>query len=200
MAESTPAELVLTGLRSYLLVTMLMLASCGNMADDLNPSSDDLRPGVVANSIGSQPGQKAADFSAPATNGTTFKLSDYLAGGPFASDAIVLYFTMWCPICISHTDNLLYNVIPQFQGRGTTTYVLVDYVSGSIASTTVSEAVNGYAGSVFTTIADENQTILTQLNGSMGKTVVMDAQGIIRMNEDYRTGTKLIQTLQHILP
>ncbi len=187
-------------IKVLLLTALLTLTACGNTLDDLNPSSDDLRPTVVANSSGSQPGQKAADFSAPATNGTTFKLSDYLAGGPFASDAIVLYFTMWCPICISHTDNLLYNVIPQFQGRGTTTYVLVDYVSGSIASTTVSEAVNGYAGSVFTTIADENQTILTQLNGSMGKTVVMDAQGIIRMNEDYRTGTKLIQTLQHILP
>ncbi len=186
--------------KSYLLITILMLTSCGNMADDLNPSSDDLRPSVVANSIGSQPGQKAADFSAPATNSTTFKLSDYLAGGPFASDAIVLYFTMWCPICISHTDNLLYNVIPQFQGRGTTTYVLVDYVSGSIASTTVSEAVNGYAGSIFTTIADENQSILTQLNGAMGKTIVINNAGIIQMNEEYRTGDKLISVLNNILP
>jgi len=186
--------------KPYLLITMLMLASCGNMADDLNPSSDDLRPTVVANSIGSQPGQKAADFSAPATNNTTFKLSDYLAGGPFASDAIVLYFTMWCPICIPHTDNLLYNVIPQFQGRGTTTYVLVDYVSGSIASTTVSEAVNGYAGSIFTTIADENQSILTQLNGAMGKTIVIDTQGVIQMSEDFRTGDNLIKALNRILP
>ncbi len=179
---------------------LLTLTACGNMADDLNPSGDDLRPTVVANSIGSQPLQKAADFSAPATNNTTFKLSDHLAGGPFASDAVVLYFTMWCPICLSHTDHLLFNIIPQFQGRGTTTYVLVDYVSGSIASTTVSEAVNGYAGSVFTTIADENQNILTQLNGAMGKTIVLDAQGIIQMNEDFRTGDNLIHTLNRILP
>jgi len=186
--------------KSYLLITILMFTSCGNMADDLNPSSKDLRPSVVANSIGSQPGQKATDFSAPATNGTNFKLSDYLAGGPFASDAVVLYFTMWCPICLSHTDHLLFNIIPQFQGRGTTTYVLLDYVSGSIASTTVSEAVNGYAGSIFTTIADENQTILTQLNGAMGKTIVIDKNGIIQMNEDFRTGDNLINTLNRILP
>ncbi len=179
---------------------LLTLTACGNMVDDLNPSGDDLRPTVVANSIGSQPLQKAADFAAPATNNTTFKLSDYLAGGPFAADAVVLYFTMWCPICLSHTDHLLFNIIPQFQGRGTTTYVLVDYVSGSIASTTVSEAVNGYAGSVFKTIADENQSILTQLNGAMGKTIVIDAQGVIQMNEDFKTGAKLISVLNNLLP
>jgi len=187
-------------IKMLMLFAALTLSACGNMADDLNPSGNDLRPTVVANTIGAQPGQIAADFSAPATNGTTFKLSDYLAGGPFASDAVVLYFTMWCPICISHTDHLLYNIIPQFQARGKTTYVLVDYVSGSIASTTVSEAVNGYAGSVFTTIADENQSILTQLEGAMGKTIVIDSAGVIQMSEDFRTGDNLIQTLNRVLP
>ena len=187
-------------IKVLLLTALLTLSACGNTLDDLNPSSDDLRPTVIANSIGSQPGQKAADFFAPATDGTTFKLSDYLAGGTFSSDAVVFYFTMWCPICISHTDHLLFNIIPQFQGRGTTTYVLVDYVSGSIASTTVSEAVNGYAGSIFTTIADENQTILSQLNGAMGKTIVIDNNGIVQMNEDFRTGDNLIHTLNRILP
>jgi peroxiredoxin len=191
----------MTKLHHYvLLIPMLCLAACGNMADDLNPSNNDLRPNIVANSIGNQPGQIAADFSAPATNGTTFKLSDYLAGGAFTADAVVLYFTMWCPICLSHTDHMLYNIIPRFQGRGTVVYVLVDYVSGSIASTIVSEAVNGYAGSVFTTIADENQSILTKLNGAMGKTIVIDAQGVIQMSEDFRTGDNLINTLNRILP
>jgi len=183
-----------------LLISLLWLTACGNMADDLNPSGNDLRPSIVANSIGNQPGQIAADFSAPATNSTTFKLSDHLAGGAFAADAVVLYFTMWCPICLSHTDHMLYTIIPQFQGRGTVVYVLVDYVSGSIASTTVSEAVNGYAGSVFTTIADEKQSILTQLNGAMGKTIVIDAQGVIQMSEDFKTGTKLTNVLNNILP
>ncbi|MDQ7059150.1 MAG: redoxin domain-containing protein [Ghiorsea sp.] len=187
-------------IKVYGLAALLTLTACGNTFDDLKPSGDDLRPAVTANSIGSQPSQIAADFAAPATNGTSFKLSDYLVGGPFASDAVVLYFTMWCPICISHTDHMLYNIIPQFKTRGTVRYVLVDYVSGSISSTTVSEAVNGYAGSVFITIADQNQNILTQLNGAMGKTIVIDAQGIIQMNEDFRTGDHLINTLNRILP
>ncbi len=185
----------------YLLcVAMLFLAACGNMADDLNPSGEDLRPAVTANTTGSQPSQIAADFTAPATNGTTFKLSNHLLGGTMPADAVVLYFTMWCPICISHTDHILYNIIPQFQTRGTVRYVLVDYVSGSIASTTVSEAVNGYAGSVFTTIADENQSLLNQFQGAMGKTIVVDKNGVIQMNEDFRTGDNLINTLNTILP
>ena len=186
--------------KTYMLAALLMLTACGSTFDDLAPSGEDLRPSVTANTVGSQPSQISADFSAPATNGTTFKLSDYLTGGAFASDAVVLYFTMWCPICISHTDHILYNIIPQFQTRGTTVYVLVDYVSGSIASTTVSEAVNGYAGSVFTTIADENQSLLNQFQGAMGKTIVIDKNGVIQMNEDFRTGDNLIQTLNTILP
>ncbi len=187
-------------IKAWLLLTLLALSACGNMADDLNPSGDDLRPTIIANTTGSQPSQMAADFTAPATNGTSFKLSDYLTGGAFVSDAVVLYFTMWCPICISHTDHILYNIIPQFQNRGTVRYVLVDYVSGSIASTTVSEAVNGYAGSIFITIADENQSLLNQFQGAMGKTIVIDKHSVIQMNEDFRTGDKLIQTLNTILP
>lgn len=187
-------------IKALLLSSLLLLASCGNLADDLNPSGNDLRPTVVANTIGSQPSQIAADFSAPATNGTVFTLSDHLTGGAFASDAVVLYFTMWCPICISHTDNILFNIIPQFQGRGTTTYVLVDYVSGSITATTVSEAVNGYAGSVFKTIVDENQGLLNQFSAAMGKTVVIDKNGVIQMNEDYKTGTQLAAVLDRLLP
>ncbi|MDQ7003423.1 MAG: redoxin domain-containing protein [Ghiorsea sp.] len=186
--------------KTALLACLLLLSSCGNTVDDLNPSGEDLRPAITANSIGSQPSQISADFSAPATNGTTFKLSNHLTGGATPADAVVLYFTMWCPICISHTDHLLFNIIPQFQGRGTTTYVLVDYVSGSIASTTVSEAVNGYAGSIFTTIADENQSLLNQFQGAMGKTIVIDKNGVIQMNEDFRTGDHLINTLNRILP
>ena len=166
----------------------------------LHPSGKDLRPTVVAGSIGPYVSQKAANFTAPNTTGGTFDLSDYLAGGANASDAVVLYFTMWCPICMGHTDHLFWNIIPQFTARGTTTYILVDYVSGSISSTTVSEMVNGYAGSIFTTIADENQSIMSQLQGAMGKTIVIDSNGIIQMNEDFRTGANLVTTLDRILP
>jgi len=177
-----------------------MLTACGNMTDDLNPSGNDLRPSVVANSIGSSPTQILADFSAPKTTAGTFTLSDYLAGGAQASDAIVFYFTMWCPICMSHGDHMLYNIMPQFQGRGTVRYVLIDYVSGSLAATTTSEAANGYTGSPYIVLADINQALLTQLQGAMGKTIVLDSNGIVLMNEDFRTGDRLINTLNNLLP
>ncbi len=178
---------------------LLLLAACG-MEGNLNPSSEDKRPTVVAGTVGSQVSQQAANFTAPDTKGGTFVLSDYLLGGAQASDAVVLYFTMWCPICMSHTDHIYQNILPQFQARGKTTYVLVDYVSGSLTATQVSETVNGYAGSQFVTIADINQSILNQLQGSMGKTIVIDSNGIIQMNEDFRTGANLISTLNSVLP
>ena len=188
-------------IKPFIMVSLtLLLSACGDMVDDLKPSGEDLRTTITANSTGSQVGQKSVDITAPNTDGTTFLLSDYLAGGTQASDAVVFYFTMWCPICLSHTDHMLYNVIPQFQSRGKTTYVLVDYVSGSIAATQVSESVNGYNGSVFTTIADENQAILSQLEGAMGKVIVIDGNGIIQMSEDYKTGANLSAALDKILP
>ncbi len=186
-------------IKSSFIAMLLLLASCG-MEGDLNPSSQDQRPAVIAGSIGFQVSQKAADFTAPDTRGGTFLLSDYLAGGAKASDAVVLYFTMWCPICMGHTDHIFYNIMPQFQLRGNTTYVLIDYVSGSITATQNAEAANGYAGSTFVTIADINQSILNQLQGTMGKTIVIDTNGIIQMNEDFRTGDNLIATLNKVLP
>ena len=185
---------------SAIILAVSLLGACGNMADDLKPSGNDSRPAVTYGSTGNQVSQTVLDFSAPDTNNGTFVLSDHLAGGANASDAVVLYFTMWCPICMGHTDHLFFNIIPQFQTRGKTTYVLVDYVSGSISATIVSEAVNGYAGSIFTTIADENQSILTQLGGAMGKVVVIDGNGTIQMSEDFKTGANLVSTLDKILP
>ena len=182
-----------------LLCSFLLLASCG-MEGDMNPSSADMRPTVTAGSIGWQVTQQAANFSAPETKGGTFTLSDYLAGGVNASDAVVFYFTMWCPICMGHTDHIYYNIMPQFQARGKTTYVLVDYVSGSIAATINAEAANGYKGSQFVTISDETGSISNTLHGSMGTTIVVDTNGIIQMNEDFRTGDNLIATLNRILP
>ncbi|MDX8387915.1 MAG: redoxin family protein [Ghiorsea sp.] len=185
---------------STIILTCALLAACGNLSDDLIPSGNDLRAAVTSGSTGNQVSQTVSDFSASNTNNGTFVLADHLAGGTNASDAVVLYFTMWCPICMSHIDHLFFNIIPQFKARGKTTYVLVDYVSGSISATVVSEAVNGYAGSIFTTIADENQAILGQLGGAMGKVIVIDGNGIIQMSEDFKTGANLVSTLDKILP
>lgn len=186
-------------LKTSLMVGLsLLLAGCSGT--DLNPSGADQRPAVVAGSTGNQVGQKIANFSLQDSLNNTWNLADHLVGGAVPADAIVLYFTMWCPICMSHTDHMLFSVIPSFSKRGTTQYVLVDYVSGSSAGARASELANGYGGSPYVVLSDQNQALMNQLNAAMGSTIVINRNGIILMNEDYRNGATLSQTLNGVLP
>jgi peroxiredoxin len=159
----------------------LLLAGCG---DNLAPSGEDKRPVVQADTIGPGVTQKAPDFSVSDSNGTNVTLADALSG----KNGIVLYFTMWCPICDSHMNNMRATIAPLFPTVG---FYLVDYVSGSVADAASAAASNGYAGGVFTTLADLGQSMLGSYQATMGTTVVIDSSGIIRMNEDYRDGLHL---------
>lgn len=185
----------------YLLVAAFALALSGcEQLDDLQPSGDDKRDTVVAGTVGNQPGQVSADFALPNTLNETVQLSDQLTGGATPADAVVLYFTMWCPICLSHSDHLLYDIVPRFAGRGSVRYYLVDYVSGSVAASRAAELANGYGGSALVTLVDSQQSVLNQFDAAMGTVVVMDATGTIHLNEDYRDGTELTAALGAILP
>ncbi len=185
----------------YLLAAAFALALSGcEQTDDLKPSGEDKRESVVPGTTGEQPGQVADDFSLPNTLGETVRLSDQLAGGATPGDAVVLYFTMWCPICLSHSDHLLYDIVPRFTGRGTVRYYLVDYVSGSITPSRAAELANGYGGSALVTLVDAKQEVLNQFDAAMGTVVVIDASGTIQLNEDYRDGTELAAVLDEILP
>ena len=175
------------------------LSGC-DLKDDLLPSSSDNTSTVVAGSIGNQPTQVAADFTLKDIYGADFVLSDHLAGGGNPADVIVLYFTMWCPICTSHTDHMYINVIPQFANRGNVHYVLVDYVSGSFSAAFSAAQANGYVTPQFTVLSDDNRAVLKQFDGAMGITVVIDNDGTILMNEDYRTGETLREILDQQLP
>lgn len=189
-------------LRQLLALSLLLvgLSAC-DMKDDLLPSDDDVRGKVEPGSIGNMPGQIAADFTLKDMYGNDFVLSDHLAVGSDPADVVVLYFTMWCPICLSHTSHIYNNVMPQFANRGTVVYGLVDYVSGSVAATYAEATASGYvASSGFTVLADVNQAVLNQFNGAMGITIVIDSDGTILMNEDYRSGETLVEILDQQLP
>lgn len=175
------------------------LSAC-DIQDDLLPSDSDKRTSVVLGSVGSSPGQIAADFTVKDSLNNDFVLSDYLTGGSTPADIVVLYFTMWCPVCLSHTDHMYNTVLPQFSSRGTVVYGLVDYVSGSVSASRNEELANGYAGSAFTVLSDENLILMNQFNGGMGIVVIIDSDGTILLNEDYRNGSALIQTLDAQLP
>ena len=173
-----------------LLLTLGFMLSACDLKDDLLPSDTDK----------SSPLGMVDDFTLKDIYGNDFILSDHLDGGSDPADVVVLYFTMWCPVCTSHTDYIYTNIIPQFSSRGTVVYALVDYVSGSVSATYNIAQANGYLTPKFTILADVNQAVYNQFNGAMGITVVIDSDGTILMNEDFRTGETLVEILDQQLP
>lgn len=168
-----------------ILALLLTLAGCG---DNLLPSSEDKRPPVEAGSSGGNTSQKAPEFAVPDINGATVTLASSLAGRKGA----VFYFTMWCPICDVHSSHLQELTIPQFPDVG---FYLVDYVSGTVADAASAARADGYAGGAFSILADTGHILYNEFQATMGTTVVIDSNGIIQMNEDYKDGTKLQSVL-----
>lgn len=174
--------------RAFIILAIFLSAGCG---DNLFPSGDDRRPPVATGTTGPLPGQIAPDFSIPATDGSLVTLSSATGGARGA----VFYFTMWCPICDSHMSHLRSNVAPNAPDIR---YFLVDYVSGSVDGAASAAAESGYAGGIFTILSDGSNSILRLYGATMGTTIVIGADGIVRMNEDYRDGTRLVQTLSQL--
>lgn len=171
------------------MVLLVLMAGCG---DNLLPSGDDKRPEVQAGSTGSGVSQKAPDFSVSDINGASVTLASSLTG----RRGVVFYFTMWCPLCDSHMSHMQASIVPQFPGAG---FYLVDYVAGSVVNAASAATASGYAGGVFTVLADTGHLLLNNFQGTMGTTVVVDNNGIVRMNEDYKDGTRL-QSVLSALP
>ncbi len=174
------------------LLILASLSACGNITDDWAPSGSDQRPSVPAGTTGSAVGQNAPDFSVLDTNGNTVTLASALA----SRRGIVLYFTMWCPTCDSHMSHMLNSTVPVFPDVG---FFAVDYVSGTVAEARDAQISNGYAGTALAVLADTDHFLLQSYQGTMGTTVVIDRAGIVRMNEDYRDGSRL-QAILAALP
>jgi C4-type Zn-finger protein len=111
-------------------------------------------------------------------------------------DAIVLYFTMWCPVCDSHMSHMRTQVIPNYPN---VRFLIIDFVSGTIEASRTAQEVNGYTD--LTVLVDDAQYVTGLYNGNMGITVVIDndgGQGTILMNEDYKDSVKLTETLDSL--
>jgi hypothetical protein len=104
----------------------------------------------------------------------------------------VLYFTMWCPICDGHMSHAVTNVIPSFPD---VRFFAIDYLTASVAQAKEAASNAGFLNSGFTILADINHQLARDYAGTMGTTVVIDSSGVIRMNEDYRDGSRLQSTL-----
>ena len=170
----------------YLLIALaLAVTAC----DDLYPSGEDKRAPVDTSIVGSSVGQIAPDFSLSDTLGNTVTMSVEL----FNHSAIVLYYTMWCPICDSHMSHMRAQVIPNYPN---VSFLIVDYVSGTVELSRTAQTDNGYTD--MTVLVDNIQEALTLYQATMGTTVVIEnagSHGIVRMNEDYKDSVKLTTTL-----
>jgi len=178
---------------SFLLLLALSLMGC---QEDLMPSGKDKRPSVVPGSIGHLPTQKVADFTLPSTSGGNLSLSQLVnLDGSNATpvDAVVIYFTMWCSTCDTHTYSISSTVMPAYAGVKNVRYLLIDYVSGSVSAVPAFDAATyGYD-----LLVDTDNAVKQQLDGSMGTTVIIDSQGIIHMNQTYNVN-KVLEILDGI--
>jgi len=180
-----------SSLKYVLILFFLAVTACADMTDDLNPSGEDKRPEVEAGSIGPYVGQQAPDFTVSDTLNNSVTLSEELADVNF--NGIVLYFNMWCPLCDSHMSHMRENIVPVFP---LTKFYIVDYVTGSVSTSRSSQVANGFTD--FTVLVDIDQFIVNSYNATMGTTVVIDTNGTIKMNEDYKDGSRLRTTLESL--
>ena len=164
------------------------LAGCDGVMDDLQPSGEDERPDVDTSIMGTEVGQQSPDFSLYDTLGNSRGLYAEL---DLPRDAVVLYFNMWCPVCDKHASDMRTDVIPLFPN---VSFFLVDYVSGSISVSRDAQLATGFAD--IETLVDTDQAVFDMYDASMATTVVIGNDRIVRMNEDYKDGDKLIEVLQ----
>lgn len=172
----------------YFCFAVLLLAACGGTSGDLLPSGSDKRPPVESGTSGPAVGQNAPDFTVLDSLGNQVVLSEITG----TARGVVLYFTMWCPTCYEHMSHVRDSVIPLYPG---VTFYAVDYVSGTISEARNAQVANGFSGPGFIVLADTAHTIQEKYLGTMARTVVIDRHGIIRMNEDFKTGATLLSCL-----
>ena len=169
---------------------LLLITGCGGMTDDILPSDNDKRPAVPCGIPGPDVCQFAPDFTLSDTLGNTVVLSSAVSSP--GVKGTVLYFTMWCPVCDMHMSNMRSSILPSYP---TVQFYIVDYVSGSVANARNAELSNGYSGSGFTVLADTGQNVLNSFHATMGTTILIDPAGVVRLNEDYKDGSRLRSAL-----
>lgn len=174
----------------WMMFFLVLLAGCGGMMDDLNPSGSDKRSLVQCGITGPSVCQIAPDFTLPNTIGGSVTLSSELT--TTNTKGVVLYFTMWCPLCDTDMNDMRHfiSAFPNIR------FFAVDYVSGSVAGAAQAQLAGGFSD--FIVLADTQQTVLNLYQATMETTVVIDSDGVVRMNESYKDGTRLQAALSSL--
>lgn len=171
------------GVKTILLILSLLLsAGCGNMMDDFNPSGANKLPPVEPGTTGPAEGQNAPDFTISDSLGAPVTLSSVLSSP--TTSGVVLYFTMWCSECIAEMTEIQNSLIPNYFPN--VSFFAVDYISKSVAEARTEELSAGFGGPGFVVLADTVQSVTKLYKATMSSTVVIDASGVVRMNEGYK--------------
>ena len=157
-----------------LLIMVLFITGC---QEDLMPSNDPIESTLV-----SREGEVIDDLALTFSDGTSGSISERLS----THDAVVLYFTMWCPICDAHMSHIRNQIQPQYNNVD---FIFVDYVSGSIVETMNVQRASGYTD--FDVIADINNELETYFNGTMATTIIIDKNFIVKLNSLFKTGNEI---------
>ena len=174
---------------NYLVLFVLVLSGCKGLPNDLNPSGEDKSTSTTTEvAADGETESQTIGISVQTGLGETIDLDQALSG----KKAIVLYFTMWCPICNGHTDKLINEVIPNYSN---VSYYLVDYVSGTLSDSQISLESSGYEEAPLTLLVDLEREIELKYKGTMGITVVLDANANVLMAEDLKDGVRLKEIL-----
>jgi len=164
-----------------ILMTSVLLSAC---QEDLLPSNDPLEN---TNTI--KQGSIVEDLSYTLSDGSQKTFSSELS----MHDAVVIYFTMWCPVCDSHMSHIRNELVPEYTN---VKFILLDYVSGSIAYTLDAQQANGYLD--FDVIADYNNQLEEYFNGTMATTVVIDKNFIVKFKGLFKTTSDIKATLDSL--
>lgn len=159
---------------------LLLLSGC---QEDLFPESETQQAGP------GQVGETVIDFNSRLNTGDDFLLSNRLV----QADAVVLYFTMWCVVCDSHTSEIKNHIQPNYPNVD---FILVDYISSSNSFSRSNQQSTGFTQ--FDVISDTDSQLEDALSGTMGTIVVIDKNAIIQMNEYFSSSSKLTQILDSL--
>ncbi|MBV6494101.1 MAG: Thiol-disulfide oxidoreductase ResA [Turneriella sp.] len=164
-------------IRYTCVMIFIALFSTSIGCSNLVPDGTDLRSHNTSSIV--NVGDSAPDFSLVTTAHTTLNLTTALSG----KNAVVLYFTMWCPVCTSHTDEMLQTLV---NTHPNVRFVFVDYVSASLSDTISMQHYSGYDGKPIDVAFDETQRVMNTYGATMASTIVVDSTGKVRMNETYK--------------
>lgn len=169
--------------RCLILLSLTAITAC---MEDLTPSNDPIQNGQSGKAL---QGSVIDDISLLDNEMKSWQLSQALA----EYDAVVFYFTMWCPVCDSHMQHINRQLAKDYPNVA---FIFVDYVSTSIAMSRQTQLASGYSASLV--IADVDKQLQERLAGSMSSLAIIDKNFVVQYNQVFQSDTDIRSVLDSL--